>query len=175
MSIRLVEPSIEYEQAILAYKCECTTIDRLPTVNGSGGLELFDDINGWLGALKLNQNVLTVANNQVPSTTFLAVNCENVLIGMINIRHTVDEFVLTYGGQIGYSIRPSQRNRGFGTQMLHLGIEELKRISQEKRMIITVRKNNLPSRKIILANGGVLEDEVEFEGQIRERYWINLE
>jgi predicted acetyltransferase len=40
--------------------------------------------------------------------------------------------------------------------------------------LITCDKNNIGSAKTIIKNGGVLENEVMEDGEITQRYWIDI-
>ena len=82
------------------------------------------------------------------------------------------------GGHIGYSIRPSQRRKGYARETLRLTLDKC-REAGEARVLITCDKDNIPSARTIPANGGVLENEVVDEpglGQsgMIQRYWITL-
>ena len=96
------------------------------------------------------------------------------LVGMTNLRHHLNDYLLTYGGHIGYSVRPSERQSGYATQMLRLTLEKAK-----ERGIAKVRiccdHYNVASAKTIRANGGVLEDEAydSLDGTLTQRYWIS--
>lgn len=95
----------------------------------------------------------------VPATTFLAVDADGKLIGMIDIRHRLNEGLLRFGGNIGYSVRPCCRRQGYATQMLALALEECRKMQMQK-VLVTCNKENIGSAKTIQKNGGVLENEV---------------
>ena len=95
------------------------------------------------------------------------------MLGAIDIRHYLNENLLHYGGNIGYGIRPSERQKGYATQMLALALEECKKIGMLKALI-TCFKSNVASANTIIKNGGVLENEVIEYGEIKQRYWIQL-
>ncbi len=107
------------------------------------------------------------------STFFLYDDSKNILIGAINIRHSLNDYLLKYGGHIGNGIRPSLRNLGYGTKIIELGLKECKKLGITK-VLMTCNKNNIGSKKAIINNGGILENEVIKDNEIIERYWIDL-
>lgn len=93
------------------------------------------------------------------TTTYLTVFHDDQLIGMINIRHQLNAYLLYFGGHIGYSIRKSERSKGYKTEMLALGVIECKKLNI-KRILITCDKENIVLAKVIINNRGQLENEV---------------
>ena len=95
------------------------------------------------------------------------------MVGAVNIRHDLNDYLLKYGGHIGDGIRPSERRKGYATEMIRLALEECRKLGLT-RVLMTCDKNNIGSAKSIIRNGGILEDEVLEEGVIKQRYWISL-
>ena len=95
------------------------------------------------------------------------------MVGIIDIRHRLNDYLLKFGGNIGYSVRKSERRKGYAKTMLALGLEECRKLGLEK-VLITCDKENIASAKTILACGGVLENEIPEERRITQRYWIAL-
>lgn len=111
----------------------------------------------------------------MPATLFLGVRkSDNKVIGTIQIRHKLNESLLKNGGHIGDGVRPSERRKGYATEMIRLALEECKKIGID-RVLMVCYKDNIGSRKSIINNGGVLENELPAEdGKIDQRYWISL-
>ena len=103
----------------------------------------------------------------VPYIQYVSFDERGQAVGFLNLRLRLNDFLLNKGGHIGYSIRPSQRGKGFAKKQLHQGLQEAisKNIS---RILVTCSQENEASRRTILASGGVLEDIREGT----ERYWI---
>ena len=94
------------------------------------------------------------------------------IVGTIAIRHYLNEGLLNIGGHIGYGIRPSERRKGYGAQMLALALEKCRELGID-RALVTCDKDNVASAKTAMRNGGVMENEVvEEDGNIVQRYWF---
>ena len=90
----------------------------------------------------------------VPAKTyFLVRESDNKLVGMINIRLTLNHNLWNYGGHIGYNIRPSERRKGYNKVNLYLGLRELDDYG-EKMALLDCDKNNLGSSATMRALGG---------------------
>lgn len=168
--IKLVKPSIEYEEKMISYVEEFKKENKI--VAGGARIDSMP-YKDWLIKLKNNESEDTTEDGFVPATTFIAVDEDDEVIGMIDIRHYLNDFLREIGGNIGYSVRKSKRGRGYATIILKLGIEEFKKISG-KDCLVTCDKDNVASAKVILKNGGVLENEVEYEAVVKQRYWISV-
>ncbi len=57
--------------------------------------------------------------------------------------------------------------------MIRLALIECKKLGINK-VLITCDKDNIGSRKSIINNGGIKENEVMEDGEILERYWITI-
>ena len=93
-------------------------------INGVGGLDRFtDNYEGWLE--KLEQDYTRRPNEEkVPARTFFLVrDTDRRIVGMINIRLCLNERLSRYGGHIGYSIRPTERGKGYNKVNLYLGLK----------------------------------------------------
>lgn len=94
---------------------------------------------------------------------------------MIDIRHRLNEFLLNFGGNIGYSVRKSERRKGYATEMLKLALKKCIELNI-KKVLITCNKDNIGSAKTIISNGGILENEIfdPDDNKMTQRYWITL-
>ena len=98
-----------------------------------------------------------------------------LLVGVFSLKFELTEFLLNYGGHIGYAVRPSERNRGIATKMLKQGVEIAKQFGFD-RVLCVCDEDNYASEKVILKNGGVFENELydTDENVVVKRYWIQL-
>ena len=91
----------------------------------------------------------------------------------LDIRHSLNEALLLDGGHIGDGVRPSERRKGYATAMIALALDECRKLGIEK-VLMVCNKENTGSAKSIQNNGGVLENEINVEGETVQRYWIQL-
>lgn len=131
------------------------------------------DYKLWLENTYKMESRDTCSPDWVPSHTYFLVSENKKIIGAINIRHCLNDYLLNFGGHIGYGIRPSERKKGYASIMLSLALPISKKLGITKALI-TCNKNNLGSAKTILGNGGILENEVIEGTEITQRYWIDL-
>ena len=115
--------------------------------------------------------------DHVPSHNYFIVDNDK-FIGVINIRIGLTPKLLQYGGNIGYGIHPKYWRQGHGTYALKLGLEKARQIGLKDKVLITCDDDNIGSWKIIVNNGGILENKIENtdEGEtfLTRRYWIDL-
>lgn len=111
----------------------------------------------------------------VPDSVFFLLDDErNRLLGAVNIRHYLTDALLKDGGHIGDGIRPSERRKGYATKMIHLALEECRKLGID-RVLMICNKDNIGSARSIIRNGGVLENEItSSDGSVLQRYWIQL-
>ena len=92
---------------------------------------------------------------------------------MINIRHYLNEYLTQVGGNIGYSVRKTERNKGYAKQMLKLVLEKCKGL-KIKKVLITCDEDNIASEKVILSANAKFEDIRCIDGKNIKRFWIEL-
>jgi len=124
-------------------------------------------LNGFEGDL-IGQDIT------VPSSTFFCLDTDrDIFVGAVNIRHYLNESLLLNGGHIGDGIRLSERRKGYATKMVALAIKECKMLGINKILMVCDREN-IGSAKSIVKNNGVLENEIEINGIVEQRYWITV-
>lgn len=171
---RLVFPSKEYEEKAFDYLQEF--LDHNSEINGTGGLDSYSDYDAWLVKVNKDLDIPNMPADRVPAHTYFFVRTsDDKIIGMINIRHRLNDFLFNEGGHIGYSIRPTERNKGYATLMLESALQKCREIGLDK-VLITCDKINIASAKVIQHNNGVLENEIYSDtfSEVIQRYWIYL-
>ena len=126
------------------------------------------DFTSYVQKELLKEKGIDLPDEYVPESVFWLIDNDE-FIGKINVRHELSEHLMKIGGHIGYDIRPSKRRQGYGKNMLKLALVEAKKIGIN-RVMITCNFDNIPSKKIIEENKGILQDQLG----TKLRYWINL-
>lgn len=122
------------------------------SVNGKS----YKEFKEWL--LKAMNNSLqkgVLDGWKVPETTYWLYE-DGKPVGYGKIRHFLTDKLLADGGNVGYAIIPSERNKGLGKGLLKLLLQESK-VLNVKRVLLTIREENKASLAVALANGGVVE------------------
>ena len=172
--MKLIEPSMAYAAQIRAFRQDF--LDNGSPSEGSGSLLRYADPQDWLDQVAKYANPETVPPDRVPCTQYIYVReTDGKIVGMIQIRHRLNEMLAKYSGHIGYSVCPSERRRGYATQMLAAALEKCREMGL-RRVMISCRPDNEGSRRTILHNGGVYDSTVREPDRDRdlERYWIEL-
>lgn len=170
----LTRPTIDYADRIAAYRQEF--LDRGDSMDGTGPLRRIADPEEYIKACKEYEDPRTVPSHLVPATQFLYVReSDGRLVGMIQVRHRFNEYLATYAGHIGYSVRPGERRKGYAKEMLRAVLPFCRQIGLDK-VLITCIDGNIGSEKTIVANGGVYESTVHEpnENVDLKRFWIAL-
>ena len=127
----------------------------------------------WLEYTNKLENQDTCPSHLVSAYTYFLVGENNKIIGSINIRHRLNDYLFNFGGHIGYGVRPTERKKGYASLMLSLALEVAKELGIN-RVLITCNKDNIGSAKTIINNGGILENEVKEDDKLVQRYWIEI-
>ena len=163
----LTLPEEEEWKEILEYREETR---KSGTLDGMGTLGSAEDVREWIKKEKKMCFPQFVPSHLVPDTVLFAKRrSDGRIIGMTTLRHSLNPHLRKFGGNIGYAVRPAQRGKGYGSEILRLALPYCSALKMDG-VLLTCSFDNLPSRNTILRNGGVFEGETEGI----ERYWIVL-
>ena len=123
----------------------------------------------WLESNQNQEMGINLPEGWVPAIQLVAFSGKGQALGFLNLRLRFNNFLLEKGGHIGYSIRPSERGKGYAKETLSQGLQVAKE-KNIKKALVTCSVNNPASRAVILANGGLIEDVRDGV----ERYWIEV-
>lgn len=183
--IELVKPEKKHKEIIIDFIKEHQDNGEFE-IHGGALVEKLD-FDVWLKQIIDNSRKETVHENWVVSSTFLAIRKkDNKLIGFVDIRHELNDFLKSYGGHIGFGVRPTERRKGYAFKILTKALTFCREIGL-KKVMLACYKDNIASRKTIEKCGGVLEKEFalsELKGYSFETgnssdkivcvYWITL-
>ena len=150
--MKLIWPSMDYDASIQAYRQEF--LDAGDSMDGSGALRNFDRTRDWLDHVERFKRAETTPAPWVPTSQYIYVReTDDKVVGVIQIRHYFNDYLEKFGGHIGYSVAPSERRKGYATQMLAAVLPECAKLGLG-RVLITCVQGNEGSKRTILHNQG---------------------
>ena len=165
--MRLVFPNLDDKEKAIDYIREFHEYGS--EINGSGGLDRFlreSTYEVWLKKIRSDMDIANLPASKVPALTYFYVReADERIVGMINIRLALNDFLRTEGGHIGYSIRPTERRKHYATKMLSAALK-----------VCDVIGINPASAGVIRNCGGILKSESYSEAfdEILQMYAIKL-
>lgn len=168
---RLVEPTASLEGPFIDFMNDWKTTGekRVPFFLDFD----YSDFPKYVQTLKNYSQGIDIPEGFVPHSTYWLISEENRIIGVSNMRHTLTAKLLREGGNIGYGIRPSERKKGFATDLLRQTLLKAGELGLTK-VLLTCDKLNTGSIGTILNNNGLFDSEEELDSRTVRRYWIHL-
>ena len=170
----LIRPTNQYASQIAKYRQEF--LECGDSMDGCGPLRKMANPEEYVKFCNENEKSENVSWGLVPATQLILVRRnDNKLIGMLDIRHYFNDYLKNFGGNIGYSIRPCERRKGYAKQMLKMALPICRELGLTK-LLLTCDESNITSERTILANGGVYESTVSTpsDNKAIKRFWIIL-
>ena len=172
----LVTPSSQYKDSFIQAVKEYHAVDadNITEIYELNIEELENDFPHYISNLLSESEGKHLPAGYVPQTTYWLID-QGEFIGTISIRHRLTDRLLQEGGHIGYDIRPSKRKMGYGKKILALALPKAQELGLY-RVLVTCNETNIGSKKIIEANGGILENRLQLHAgkPAKLRYWISL-
>lgn len=168
----LIEVGMDLAAEIMAYRKEM--LDTESEMDGCGNLRRCETAKEWIDFNERLKHEETKPEKWVVSTQFAYVRKDDGrIMGMLQVRHYLNDYLREYAGHIGYSVRPSERRKGVATAMLKEALPFCKSIGLD-RVMIACEPNNPGSRGTILNNGGVYWRTVHMDDENidLEQYWV---
>ncbi len=170
-----VEPSMTYADEIVAYRKDmleagssfdgCLSLKRMPDPK-----EYVEYCTGWANPGR------RIKENGARGTVLLCIRkADNRMVGCMQVHHVLNEQMRNITGHVGYSVRPSERRKGYATRMLAKAKDYLSSFHFSEINVSCLPENEA-SRRTIHANGGEYIETVYLESDNvdLERYLIKL-
>lgn len=178
--MKLREIEVTDEKKIIEMYEEYMSSELTPGIDRFEGIRDFEKLNQlnfkeWMDYLEKNKHEENLPKSYSPHTLYLAVDNKDEIVGAIGIRWKKVPILMSFGGLIGYGIRPSQRGKGHASKMLGLALEKF-RNTDINNILITCKDFNFASKKVIEKNGGIFESVYmnNDDGYNYLRYWIKI-
>lgn len=167
----LIKPGLLYKEKYIQYIAEWAG-ESITPVNSDLKDKTYDVL---LEEFYKAENDIDLPRGYVPESTYFYVDQKDHIIGVVNIRHYLDNILFKIRGHIAYGIRPSERDKGYAKKMLRLALDMAKANGIE-RILMVSDKSNIASSKTIISCGGVLENERYdvTDHEVIQRFWIDL-
>lgn len=174
--MKLVFPAMSHERQATKYIQEFLTYGS--PINGTGGLDRFlqeSSYAEWIDKILKDVDIANIPEGRVPALTYFCVREEDGhIVGMVNIRLALTDFLRREGGHVGYSVRPTERRKGYGSAMLREAVRVCATLGMPS-VLVSCDRENVASAGVIRSCGGLLEEEFysdTFQETV-QRYIIN--
>lgn len=126
----------------------------------------YDEYKEWLRITDNNSRGIDLPEGWIPFTTYV-LYIDGVPVGYGRVRHSSSEYLETVigAGNLGYGITKEYRGKGYGSILFKELLKRCKEIGYKEIKLFPM-KNNEPSVKIMLRNGGKIIGDFKGEKHI---------
>lgn len=171
-----VEPSMVYAEEIMAYRQEM--LEAGSSFDGCFSLKRHESPQSFVDhCIEWSNPRRPVDEHGAWGNVIMVIRkSDNKMVGCFQVHNVLTERMEKYTGHVGYSVRPSERRKGYATQILAKAKDFLSSFGFEE-IVVACLPDNEGSRKTILANGGQYIETVflEEDGVDLERYSIRID
>jgi len=163
-------PALSDEAALTEYVREHHACGET-SVSASLGLPLMP-YTAWVR--KIGQNAAAGTPEWGKSLLYICLDSGRI-VGLLSIRYELPEVLSAKYGDIGYGVRPSERGKGYATQMLRHALSVCRDLGKTS-VVLGCYKTNTASASVIQKCGGVLtaENDNYIPGKLSQYYTIDL-
>ncbi|HRJ06391.1 MAG TPA: GNAT family N-acetyltransferase [Candidatus Saccharibacteria bacterium] len=167
-TFRLELPSLTDKAAVMKFRDDFLMTET--HIAGSGHLEDFTEYDVWLEKVHKDLHG-SLEPGRVRATQYLPYDGDT-LVGMIQLRHSLNEYLENFGGHIGYCVHPNERRKGYASAMLKACKQKAAELGI-KRILITCDDDNAASEGVICKAGGKFEDtRTQPDNKPTKRFWL---
>ena len=173
--MKCIFPNEDYKDKAIEFINEFYTYNS--NINGSGALDRYlneSSYEKWIEKVISDIDIANIEGGRVPAFSYFYIReTDNKIIGMINIRLALNDFLRNEGGHIGYCIRPTERKQHYATNMLNEALAYCKIIGLNN-IIVSCDKSNIASANVIKNCCGILDAEFYSDtfNEVIQRYII---
>lgn len=173
--LKLIKPTYDLHSEFLELVAEYQQTSEFRMFDQNNLTLIYENFSDYIQHLENNSKGINLKPGFVPATNFWLVMNSKIILGESQLRHWLVPTLEHRGGHIGYMIRPSQRNKGYGTKILAMTLEKARNMGLS-RVLLTCDRDNLASVRVIQKNQGKLTSEgfIENSEKVIFRYWIDL-
>ena len=180
LQVKLIPVTRDLEEEIQAFRQECLENDSIGEcgIPGATFLATCESIDKWFNHLESSMKVSELVKKYkkdlkkvwIEQKQWALVDNDSRILGMTTLLEGFNDIYKRLTGHIGYTIRPSERNKGYGKKMLELSLEIYKGWGFS-RVIVSCEEKNAASRQVILSQKGVLEEK---QYRKKEDDWVEI-
>ena len=171
MRLLLKIPNEDDKQIVERFRDEFMSVSDTPHIPGASTLIEFP-YEQWLAHIR--KDIDNPGEGRVKATQYIALNDENTVVGVIQLREALTPWLEKFGGHIGYAVHPHYRKKGYASEMLQQVLNKARQMKL-KEVLITCTEGNIGSEKTILKCGGVYINSLKNDNcETKKRFVISL-